>query len=92
MGICLDSSGRTDGLEPVLLCSCFSILSGIGLFMPITMHMRVQVVYPERALYLDANARSFRSLLLAPVGFLFFARTVQRSRYVAARLRRGCHA
>lgn len=47
---------------------------------------------PERALYLDANARSFRSLLLAPVGFLFFARTVQRSRYVAARLRGGCHA
>lgn len=42
---------------------------------------------PERDLYLDGDARSLRSLILAPIGFLGFARTVQRSRYVAARLR-----
>lgn len=41
---------------------------------------------PERDLYLDPNARSMRSLIFAPLSFLGFARTVQRSRYVAARL------
>ncbi len=42
---------------------------------------------PERDLYLDPNARSLRSLILAPLGFIAFARTVQQSHYVAIRLR-----
>lgn len=44
---------------------------------------------PERVLYLDADARSLRSLLLAPIFFLSFALTIEKSKYVASRLRRS---